>query len=421
MTPDGLEQRLAFLGWTAEDADALRRLRPLIEEHADALVASFYRHLLSFEPTRALLSDPAVKVRLLEQQRAYLLSLTDADFSEAYEAERLRIGAAHVRVGLEPRWYLGAYSLYLGLLVPLIGEHLRVDPGRAEHATTALVKVLMLDAQLAMEAYIGGREAHLEYLTRELAASSRDLERTYEEQTEELRVTTERARAAEQLAAIGTLVAGLAHEIGTPMSVIQGHAEMLSSSVSDERGRWRLSTIREQIERISRIIQTLLNIAKPRPPQRAPVELRETLQDCIDFLAVKLRRRGIRVDTDLPFGALLQGDREKLQQLFLNLFLNAADAMAEGGVLGVSMRHADEGGVELRVTDTGHGIAEGALGRVFEPFFTTKPAGEGSGLGLMVARGIVTEHGGGIEVASEEGKGTEFRIRFPDATPSPPS
>ena len=417
MTSDSLKQRLIFLGWKQEDAEALRRLRPLVEEHADRFVESFYRHLLSFEPTRGLLSDPEVKRRLLELQRSYLVGLTSAEFSDAYEADRLRIGETHLRVGLEPRWYLGAYSLYMNLLVPVIGAHYQAEPGAAGRAISALMKVLMLDAQLAMEAYIGGREAKLEYLTRALAASSRDLERTYEQQSDELRQTTERARAAEQLAAIGTLVAGLAHEIGTPMGVIQGHAEMLQSSVSDERGRWRLQTIREQIDRISRIIQMLLNIAKPRPPQRVPVELRETLESCLEFLAVKLSRRGIRVETDLPFAVMLDGDREKLQQLFLNLFLNAADAMPEGGELEVSIRRREPEGVELRIADNGHGVPQSALARVFEPFFTTKPAGEGSGLGLMVARGIVDQHGGSIEVRSEEGKGTEFRIAFSGAEP----
>lgn len=412
-----LQQRLAFLGWTPEDAEALRELRPLFDEHADALVTAFYRHLLSFEPTRVLLADPAVKTRLLEKQREYLISLTAGEFGDAYEQDRVRIGEAHVRVGLEPRWYLGAYSLYTSLLVPLIIGHYRSEPALADRAIAALVKVLMLDAQLAVEAYIGRREEKLEYLTQELAASSRDLERNFEAQSQTLRETRERARAAEQLAAIGTLVAGLAHEIGTPMGVIQGHAEMLQSSVADERGRWRLQTIRDQIDRISKIIQTLLNIAKPRPPQHAPLELRDVLEGCLEFLAVKLKRRGIRMNVELPVAATLVGDREKLQQLFLNLFLNAVDAMPDGGELRVSMRPDPAGGVELAVRDSGHGIAKGELERVFEPFFTTKPAGEGSGLGLMVARGIVDEHGGEIDVESAEGQGTEFRIRLPGAEP----
>ena len=423
---DDLPARLSYLDLTDEDRDALRDLRPLLEEHADAFVAAFYRHLLSFEATRAFLSDPQVKDHLLDKQREYLLSLADASFDEKYVEQRVKIGETHERIGLEPRWYLGAYALYLRLLTPIVMEHCAHPPGAAEGTLAALVKVLMLDAQIAMEAYIQSRQQQLEFLTRELAESSRELGRAHEEQSAALRATTQRAIAAERLASIGTLVAGLAHEIGTPMGVIQGHAEMLESSVSDERGHWRLRTIRDQIERISGIIQTLLNIARPREPEYAPVELRETVFGCLDFLGEKLRRRGIEVSTDLPFAATLQGDRQKLQQVFLNLFLNAADAMPEGGKLSVSMAPVSspsasstsasstaggDGDVELRIGDTGHGIAETVLDRIFEPFYSTKPAGQGSGLGLMVAQDIVHEHGGTIRANSDPDHGTEFVLR----------
>ena len=234
MADADLRLRLEFLQFTDEDREALRAIRPLIEKHADAFVAAFYRHLLSFEPTRALLSDPQVKERLLHRQRDYLLSLTTGEIGPAYVDERTRIGETHERIGLEPRWYLGAYSLYVSLLLPLVYERYKAQPALAERTFGARFKLLMLDAQLAMESYMAQREEQLEYLTRELAASSRELERSYEEQGAELRETTERARSAERLASIGTLVAGLAHEIGTPMGVIQGHAEMLESSVTDE-------------------------------------------------------------------------------------------------------------------------------------------------------------------------------------------
>jgi signal transduction histidine kinase len=109
----------------------------------------------------------------------------------------------------------------------------------------------------------------------------------------------------------------------------------------------------------------------------------------------------------------LIGDSERLQQLFLNLFLNAADAMADGGELRVSVSDAGEDGIEVRVADTGAGISEQARARIFEPFFTTKPAGEGNGLGLMVAHGIVMDHGGSIELSDDREVGSEFVLRFP--------
>jgi signal transduction histidine kinase len=408
---DDTRLRLEFLQFTKEDRAALESLRPLLEKHGDDFVAAFYRHLLAFEPTRALLSDPEVKARLLDVQRKYLMGLASADIGSDSVAERIRIGETHERVGLEPRWYLGAYSLYVNLLIPLIGERYKSQPAVAERTISALFKRLNFDAQLAMEAYFGRREEQLEYLARELAASSRELERSYEQQSAELRETTQRARNAERLASIGTLVAGLAHEIGTPMGVIHGHAEMLESSVADERGRWRLQTIREQIDRISGIIQTLLSIARPQASDPTTVELTETIRGCLDFVAEKLRRRSIEVEVELSIQVAIEGDRQKLQQVFLNLLLNAADAMPDGGTLRVRIARDDDD-VEIVVADTGHGIPQASLDRIYEPFFSTKPAGQGSGLGLMVARGIVEDHGGTITAASEPGRGTEFCIRL---------
>ena len=410
---DDIEQRLAFLDITAEDIGLLSELRPLFEKCADDFVATFYRHLLAFAPTRQLLRDPAVKERLLLEQRAYLLSLTGPRIDESYMEDRRRIGEAHERVGLEPRWYLGAYSLYFSLLVPLICKEFGEDLESASRAVVALQKILALDEQIAMEAYISRREKDLEYMADELAREGRRLAQDYQAQGATLRQTTERARAAEELASNGTLVAGHAHEIGTPMGVIQGHAKLLESAVSDKDATWRLRTIQEQITRISRIIQTLLNMARPRKSQRQPVALQPLLEDTVSFLSEKLARRGIRVERDFVPVPSIDGDAERLQQLFLNLFLNAADAMPDGGELRLSLGESDSGEAEVRVRDTGAGIPEPQLERIFDPFYTTKAAGEGNGLGLMVCKGIVSDHRGQIEVTSTAQEGTEFRLLFP--------
>ncbi len=407
------ETRLAFLEWGAEDAENLRQLRPVLEKNADGFVSAFYRHLLSFEETHRLLADHDVKERLLTKQREYLLSLSEPVLDDAHFAGRIAIGAMHQRVGLEPRWYLGAYSLYQRLLVPLICEHFRTNLALAERIVVSLHKRLMLDAQLAMEAYISGREERLSFLNRELAGATRDLERRYASEHEQLRETTQRARAAEELASIATIIAGLAHEIGTPMGVIQGHAELLESSVSDERGRHRLRTIREQIERISQIIQTLLNMARPHEKEHRPVELTGIVRETVAFLSEKLRVHGITAELELPARVGMLGDHDKLQQLFINLVLNAIDASSDGGRIAISVSPADDGHVAVRVRDDGHGMAPDIAARVFEPFFTTKPAGRGSGLGLVVAKGIVSDHGGTISVTSAPGRGTQFSLTFP--------
>jgi signal transduction histidine kinase len=413
-----LDSLLAFLNFSAEDEDALRDLEPILEENADGLVQAFYRHLLAFEETRGLLADPLIKQRLLAKQRDYLLGLSSVTIDDAYLDERRHLGETHLRIGLAPRWYLGAYSLYFSLLLPLVCEEYRTDPDRAERTATAIVKRLILDAQLAMEAYIQGRQQQLDHLNRELAATSRDLERRYAEQVTELRRTARRARAAEELASVATLVSGLAHEIGTPMNVIQGHAELLEASLGDERARRRLRTIQEQIDRISNIIQTLLSVARPRDPIRTRVNLRELLEATLEFTAERLRRNRIEVAKEFQEVPEILGDPEKLQQLLLNLVLNAADAMQEGGKLELRLAPTAEESVEIRVADTGIGIESERLRQIFDPFHTTKPAGRGSGLGLTVARGIVSDHDGTIEVQSEAGSGTEFRVLLPANRPA---
>jgi signal transduction histidine kinase len=404
-----------FFQYGDEERGLLAALRPTLEKHADDLVAAFYRHLLSFPETRRLLRDPRVTERLLGKQREYLVSLAGPQVDAAYVDLRRRIGEVHARVGLGPRWYLGAYALYQSLLAPaILAADLPGGEAMAQRRVVALQRLLLLDASLAIDAYMEGHERDLEYMNRELAASGRRLAKDLEQSTSALRDTTERARAAERLASIGTLVAGLAHEIGTPMGVIQGHAKLLEGAVSGDNARWRLRTIQDQIARISRIIQSLLAMARPGRPRRVTIDVAALLDNTVAFLTEKLARREITVARDYGEVPAVSGDPERLQQVFLNLLLNAADAMPRGGELRIALApHGPD--VEVRIADTGHGIPAGDLERIFEPFYTTKAAGQGSGLGLSVVQGIVAEHHGAIEVVRSDESGTEFRLLLPAA------
>ena len=197
------------------------------------------------------------------------------------------------------------------------------------------------------------------------------------------------------------------------MNVILGYAQMIENSTAEETVRDRARIIREQVSRISKIIETLLAFARPRPILKSPVQLKGSLEEVLNFLSEELRKREVTVERRFEPVPAIRGDGAKLQQLFLNLFLNALDAMPEGGTLRVSLESCDPEEVEVRVADTGTGIPSEALAKVFEPFFTSKPRGKGSGLGLAVAKGIVSDHDGQIDVASEPGKGTEFLVSFP--------
>jgi len=416
--PVDIETRLDFLGLEPEAVAALAELEPLFEANAEAFTERFYQHLLAFDVPRGLLRDPAVRDRLLDSQKQYFTSLCSPKMDAAYAERRAAIGRMHERIGLEPVWYIGAYAIYLGEVNRLLGLHFRGDVARAQLAHDTLCKRILFDLELAVEAYVDRRAQQLEFANRELAAAQRGLAREVREQREELRTTAARARAAEQLASVGVLAAGLAHEIGTPMSIIRGHAESLESAVRDERSQWRVRTIVEQIDRISNIMRALLDLARPREPVIERVDVGAVIETAASFVSEKLARRGIEVELEIESDAAVDGDAEKLQQLFLNLILNAADAMSGGGELRLGTRRGEHGEVRAWVADTGPGIEAALLPRIFEPFFTTKPAGQGNGLGLVVARGIAIDHGGDIVVESEIGRGTCFTVELPAPGPS---
>lgn len=222
----------------------------------------------------------------------------------------------------------------------------------------------------------------------------------------------ERTRHLEQLASISTLTAGIAHDVGTPMSVILGYTGLLQRQVTDEKALSQLNVIADQVERVTNLIGTLLDLARPREPVRVRVGLAELVDMALDFFAEKLKKHDISVERDYETRSHVSGDPEKLQQVFMNLFLNATHAMPEGGTLSVAIREVGDH-VDVRIRDEGVGMDSATVDQVFEPFFTTKPRGEGTGLGLVVARSIVLDHEGAIAVTSEPGKGSEFQILFP--------
>jgi PAS domain S-box-containing protein len=232
-----------------------------------------------------------------------------------------------------------------------------------------------------------------------------------------LRQAEERAKSAEQLASLAVITAGIAHDVGTPMNVILGYADMLRDSLEDPKDRRRAEVISEQVRRVTDLLQTLLNIARPHKLVRASVRIEQILEHALEFFREKLRNRRIEVVRNIADVPPIIGDRDRLEQMFLNLLVNAADAMPGGGILSVTASAPDEETVEVSLADTGHGIEADALGRIFEPFYSSKDRGKGTGLGLVVCRSIVHDHHGTIDVESEVDKGTCFRLRFPVRPP----
>jgi PAS domain S-box-containing protein len=220
----------------------------------------------------------------------------------------------------------------------------------------------------------------------------------------------------EKLTSLGLLAAGVAHEVNTPLAVISNYIQMLAKQLPANDPRHKLTEkIVKQTFRASEIVNNLLNFSRTGGTEFKEVNLNQIIDETLTLVAHPFRAANVQVVRNLE-GALpgILGSSNRLQQVFLNLFLNARDAMPSGGMLEV--RSATTNGfVEIEISDTGIGIQRENLARVFDPFFTTKASGRGTGLGLSVSYGIIKEHAGKIEVRSTPGKGTSFRLEFPAA------
>jgi signal transduction histidine kinase len=220
----------------------------------------------------------------------------------------------------------------------------------------------------------------------------------------------------EKLTSLGLLAAGVAHEVNTPLAVIANYTQMLSRQVPGEDPKARfIEKIVSQTFRASEIVNNLLNFSRTGAAEFTEVNLNGVIDETLSLVAHPFKSSRVNVikslENSLP---VVLGSANRLQQVFLNLFMNAKDAMPSGGMLEVRT-WTHNGTVEVEVTDTGVGIPRELLSRIFDPFFTTKASGRGTGLGLSVSYGIIKEHAGKIDVRSTPGKGTAFRLEFPVA------
>jgi signal transduction histidine kinase len=240
------------------------------------------------------------------------------------------------------------------------------------------------------------------------------------EETERALDLERQVRHAQTLAVAGRLATALAHEVGTPLNIISGRAEVLMQSLPRaDRRREELGIIIGQIDRISGIIRALLDTVRPAKPEIQRVDLTAVVDRLLPLLRHAARRTQVSLEavTPKPLPPVL-ADPNQLDQLLINLAVNAIEAVPEGGQVAVeatpTVRDGRDG-VDLVVRDSGPGIPGELRARVFEPFFTTKPPGRGTGLGLTICRDIVKEHGGAIRIEENPGGGTAVSVWLPAA------
>ena len=279
--------------------------------------------------------------------------------------------------------------------------------------------------------FSGGEEfgrapAHneVQLLSEEFQRLDQRLTKAHEDLLERHRYELEldrRLQRADRLATIGTLASGLAHEIGTPMAVIRTRTELLlEGNPSPQKTREAHEIILSQIERISRIVQMLLDYARSREPVRAKHDVRTILEHVLKLVETESKRRGVQIVAEGGNRPLIvECDGEQLQEVFINLIVNAFDAMTpEGGVLKISTATEQTDSLaptlKLSFEDNGPGVPEQFQEHLFDPFFTTKPPGKGTGMGLSVSQAIIHDHNGDISFESTP-SGACFYVRIPKA------
>jgi two-component system NtrC family sensor kinase len=221
-----------------------------------------------------------------------------------------------------------------------------------------------------------------------------------------------------KLRAIGNLTAGIAHELNNPLNNIILTSEMLKDGypgLSDAECKDMINDLVTQGERAQQVVKNLLDFARESETETEYLYVNELIEETVRLAKNQIRLSKIEFKQEMKSNLPpIYGDRKLLIQVFLNLLLNAIDAMKDGGVLTISVSEEKQTGfLDIRISDTGYGIPNHILGSIFTPFFTTKPTGKGTGLGLAVSRGIIEKHGGSIEVESKVGEGTTFTIRLP--------
>ncbi|HET8541176.1 MAG TPA: ATP-binding protein, partial [Anaeromyxobacter sp.] len=328
---------------------------------------------------------------------------------------------------------VGAAVVLLAALLYLFGRAEVVEPVAALLEGTRRVARDQLDVEIRVHSQgeLGLLAASFNEMTRSLRRLEDDLtgfmsglERQVEARTADLKAAQETLVRAEKLSSLGKLSASIAHEINNPLAGILTFAKLVSRTLAegppDDAGRAallkNLGLIERETQRCSAIVRNLLSFARERALQPKPMDPRTAIEEALSLLASEARTHGIEVERDLQDVPDVLADVGQLRQAFLNIAINACDAMGASGKLRVTTRSSEEA-VEIAFADTGPGIPPDKLPHIFDPFFTTKE--KGTGLGLSVVYGIVDRHGGVVEVESEVGRGTTFTIRLPiAATPA---
>jgi two-component system NtrC family sensor kinase len=340
------------------------------------------------------------------------MSLTDVD---------------HQIEGNQKKTLAFAVVLFLGISVT-IGIFVRRSVSRPVRALVDETKRIAsgdLENALKIESKseIGELANSFNQMTKDLAKAqeelkewSKVLEKRVEERTQELKKTQEQLIQSEKLASLGKLAAGIAHEINNPLTGILTYSSLLLKENKDNlQIKEDLEVIVNETTRCRKIVKGLLEFARQTEPSKAPADINKVVEETLSLLETQALFQNIKIEKRLKKGLPdVMMDTDQIKQVFMNIIINAAEAMSQGGTLTIqSDSDPQKKFAKVCFIDTGPGIPEENLSKIFDPFFTTKRSGKGTGLGLSVSYGIIQRHDGFLEVKSQLGKGSTFTVKLP--------
>lgn len=384
-----IAETMAYIGFGVGDIAQLREIAQLVRSHIPRIVTRFYDVILALPSARAVFAGGQAQI---DRQKSFLAGWLDSLFVGEYGAEyaeqRFRIGLAHVRVGLPQHFMFTAMEVIWRECQAIVHE---ATPPEMEAKLVALHKVLTLDTVLMLESY----KQHYSQRVRDL----------------EHQAVSERLARTEHLAEIGQLAASLAHELKNPLAGISGAVQVIRDDLStDDPHRPVLDEVLRQINRLDNTVKDLLAYARPKAPVIVPCRIDLVLERTTALLRREPAFKRVRLEVTCQRDIDLAADEHQLEQVLVNLLLNAAQASEPGGCVRLTV--ANDGDEALiSVEDEGSGMEPETLRRALEPFFTTKA--RGTGLGLSICRRIISAHGGALDIHSQPGAGTRVDVRMP--------
>jgi len=391
MNASSFKDMQRYVDFSTADARLLAELAEPMAERIPSLVAEFYA-ILQDDP-RALAvfgGDTAQIDRLKRSLAAWFARLFGGEYGEVYYQQSLNIGHTHVRVNLPQ------YLMFTAMNVvrrSLMREVDALDLPDRDARRAAIEKILDLELALMNQSY------HEDLMDRLRTLESVRFEKRLDE--------------ARHLASLGELAASVAHEIKNPLAGISGALQVIRHGLDQAHPhREVMDEALKQINRLDAAVKDLLIYARPKPPNRGRLDLVSLVQRVIMIIQRESRLSGVKITVEAEHDSIeMVGDEAQLQQVLMNVIINAAHACGRKGTVLCRMRRLG-GGARLEIIDDGVGIDPEVLPRVWEPFFTTKA--KGTGLGLSICHRIITAHGGTIALASKPNEGTHVTIEFGD-------